>query len=303
LPLLVAGAPGWFFNMEASMLVDLVQTTTRDGVRLDGMFQTPTQASAWPVDGLCCVHGTGGNFYASTLFDAFAQRCLERGCAVLRVNTRGHDGISNAVTAKGGRRLGAAYEVVDDCRHDLAAWIDYLKQRVGPRVGLVGHSLGAVKCLYALAHEASLQVACVIGISPPRLSYSWFCSNPEAAQFLETYQLADALLQVGKPMALLEVSLPLPLVITAAGYAEKYGPDERYNYFRFLNGIRRPLCLTFGALEVANNLAFRGAPEALAQLGRPRLSVTTIADADHFYTTARPALIEQLDRWLCGLAK
>src|SRR5436190_23672164 len=142
------------------MLVDLVHTTTRDGVRLDGMLQMPTGGKTWPVDGLCFVHGTGGNFYGSTLFDAIGQRCLERGCAVLRVNTRGHDGISNAVTAKGGRRLGAAYEIVDDCRHDLAAWVDFLQQRVGPRIALVGHSLGAVKCLYTLAHEPTLPVVC-----------------------------------------------------------------------------------------------------------------------------------------------
>ena len=36
-------------------------------------------ASTWPVDGVCCVHGTGGNFYGSTLFDALAERCLHRG--------------------------------------------------------------------------------------------------------------------------------------------------------------------------------------------------------------------------------
>src|SRR5207249_11282962 len=128
------------------------------------------------VDAFCCVHGTGGNFYSSTLFDTLAERFLELGCAVLRVNTRGHDGISNAVTARGGRRLGAAYEVMDECRHDLAAWIDWLKERVGPRVGVIGHSLGAVKCLYALAHDPGLQVVAAVGISPPRLSYSWFCS-------------------------------------------------------------------------------------------------------------------------------
>jgi dienelactone hydrolase len=292
---------------EVALLVDLVQTTTRDGVRLDGMLQTaaPTAAQVWPVDGLCCVHGTGGNFYASTLFDDFAARCLEQGCAVLRVNTRGHDGVSNAVTAKGGRRLGAAYEAVDDCRHDLAAWVDFLKERSGPRVGLVGHSLGAVKCLYALAHEPALQVAYAIGISPPRLSYSWFCGNPEGAAFLETYRQADALMQAGQPTALLDVTLPLPFVISAAGYAEKYGPDERYNYLRFLNGIRCPYLITFGALEIADNMAFRGAPEALAELAQRQreLSVATIPGANHFYANARTTLMLQLDQWLCAQAK
>ena len=58
------------------MLLDLVQITTRDGVRLDGAWQLPAPgiASAWPVDGVCLVHGTGGNFYSSTLFDALTER-------------------------------------------------------------------------------------------------------------------------------------------------------------------------------------------------------------------------------------
>ena len=56
-------------------------------------------------------------------------------------------------TARGGLRLGAAYETVDDCRFDLLAWVAWLRQHVGPRVALAGHSLGAVKCLYAAAHD------------------------------------------------------------------------------------------------------------------------------------------------------
>jgi pimeloyl-ACP methyl ester carboxylesterase len=282
------------------MQVDLVQTTTRDGVRLDGMLQRHATPSVWPIDAVCCVHGTGGNFYASTLFDDIGVLCLQRGCAVLRVNTRGHDGISNAVTAKGGRRLGAAYEIVDDCRHDLAAWIDFLRANVGQRIALVGHSLGAVKCLYALAHESALSMAAVVAISPPRLSYSWFCESPEAPAFLETYGRADALVQAGEPAALLDVRLPLPFAITAAGYVEKYGPDERYNFLRFLRGIRCPVLVTLGSIEVADNMAFRGAADAVAQLG---MSASVIADADHFYRNARPALLDRLDSWLGGLPK
>jgi len=65
------------------VLFELVQMTTRDGVRLDGSFQAPTApgVAGLPVDGLCLVHGTGGNFYSSTLFDSLAARLLELGCA------------------------------------------------------------------------------------------------------------------------------------------------------------------------------------------------------------------------------
>jgi pimeloyl-ACP methyl ester carboxylesterase len=284
------------------VLIDLVQTTTRDGVRLDGAFQSSTTARSapFPLDAVCLVHGTGSNFYGSTLFDSFAKRFLEVGCAVLRINTRGHDGISTAVTARGGRRLGAAYEVVDDCRHDLAAWTDWLRQRAGPRIGFVGHSLGAVKCLYALAHEPQMAVRCVVAISPPRLSYSWFCTSPEGPQFLESYALADRHVSSGQPATLLDVKLPLPFAITAAGFVEKYGPDERYNYLRFLAGVPCPTLLTLGSIEVENNMAFRGAAEALAALGnrQGRLATEVVPGADHFYTGVRPDLIARLEAWV-----
>ena len=286
---------------ERPVLVDLVQTTTRDGVRLDGTYQAPAAVSpAVPVDAFCLVHGTGGNFYSSTLFDALAERLLELGCGVLRANTRGHDGISTAATAKGGRRQGAAYEVVDDCRHDLAAWVGWLVQRGGPRVGLLGHSLGAVKCLYALAQEPRQAVTCLVAVSPPRLSYAWFCSSPQAQHFLATFTLAEQHVERGEAAALLDVKLPLPFVITAAGFVEKYGPDERYNYLKFAAGVPCPTLVTHGSLEVENNMAFRGAPEALEGLKTrcPRLSAETVAGADHFYTGVREELVARVESWL-----
>src|SRR5262245_58794140 len=158
------------------MLVDLVRTTSRDGFQLDGALLRPARevSPVLALDAVCFIHGTGGNFYSSSLFDVFSDGLRQLGCAVLRANTRGHDGISTAVTPRGALRLGAAYEVVDECRHDLAAWLTWLQNTVGPRVAFLGHSLGAVKCLYAAALEPPLAPACLIAVSPPRLSYSRF---------------------------------------------------------------------------------------------------------------------------------
>jgi dienelactone hydrolase len=284
------------------VLVDLVQVTTPDGVRLDGALQRPGTAAppAVAVDSFCFVHGTGGNFYGSTLFDSFAERLLQLGCAVLRVNTRGHDGISTAVTARGGRRLGAAYEIVDECRHDLGAWVGWLRQQAGPRVGLVGHSLGAVKCVHALSREPALGAACLVALSPPRLSYSVFCAGAQGPEFLQTYALAERHLQAGNPEALLDVTLPLPYVITAGGYLEKYGPDERYNFLRSVAAVPCPTLVTLGGAEVATNVAFRGLPEALDALAAShrQLAVEVVAGADHFYNGVRAELIRRVEEWL-----
>ncbi len=286
------------------MLVDLVQTTTRDGVRLDGMLRRPPPGTARTagLDGVCCIHGTGGNFYSSTLFEAVGARLLQAGLAVLQVNTRGHDGISTAVTSRGGRRLGAAYEVLDDCRHDLLAWQEWARQSVGPRIALVGHSSGALKALYAAAHEPALAAPAVVALSPPRLSYAAFCASERRQEFLDNHRQADAMVQASRPTALLDVTLPLPLVIAAAGYVEKYGPDERYNILRFLPGVSCPVLLTLGQIEIEKNVAFRGLPGDLSALGLPadRLLVTEIAGADHFYTGVRDSLLDRIEAWLCA---
>lgn len=284
------------------MLVELIRAATADGATLDGAINRPAPgaAASLNLDAVALIHGTGGNFYSSTFFELLAKNLAARGVAVVRANTRGHDGISTLVTSKGAVRLGAAYERVEDCRHDLAGWIAWLQQNVGPRIALLGHSLGAVKCLYALAQQPAPAVAALIAISPPRLSYSWFCQSTKSPEFLEIYQLAEELVQDGQPNVLLEVKLPLPFVITAAGYVEKYGPDERYNYLNFLGSIRCPTLLLFGGVEIENNMAFQQAPEEVRRVAakKTNIAVEVVPGADHFYTGVRDQAWQQIDGWL-----
>lgn len=209
--------------------------------------------------------------------------------------------MSVAALKKGGGILqGAAYEVVERCRHDVAAWMDWLRHSAGERIGLIGHSLGAVKSLFAVAQEPPLNPRCLIAISPPRLSYSWFAQSEQAQEFLSLYQQAQTLVDAGEGGQLMSVSFPLPMVITAEGYIDKYGPEERYNYFSFLDGCQSPTMITLGDLEVANNVAFQNAPKELKALERkyPQLTVKTIANADHFYTEARQDLSDCMETWL-----
>lgn len=286
------------------MIVDLVQVTTADGVRLDGALQRPAdgqpQTSELPLDAILCVHGTGGSFYTSTLFDGLAARMLARGVAVLRINTRGHDLVSTAVTAEGGKRQGAAYELVDHCRHDLRAWLDWLTEQGFRRVCLAGHSLGAVKAIYTLARHSHPAVAALVAISPPRLSYSWFTASAKGDEFLAHLTAATGHVQSGRGEALLDVKFPLPFLVTAAGYVEKYGPDESYNFLPLVDRIECPALFTFGGDEVEQNVAFSGLPEAVVQTAgaSKKVRVATIAGADHFYSRHRAQLVAEIESWL-----
>ena len=287
------------------MEIELVKTTTSDGLQLDAALQLPRESTppAVGVDAFCLVHGTGGNFYNSSLLGDLAERLLKLGCAVLRVNTRGHDGISTTVTAQGGVRLGAAYETVDDCRHDLHAWMDWLRQRYGQRIGLMGHSMGAIKALYAVAHEPLQTPVVLVAISPPRLSYTAFCRSSQARQFLQTYTRAEQLVSSAESGTLMEVQIPLPYVITAAGYVEKYGPEEQYNFLRYLAAVRCLTLILLGSKELENNMAFQGLPQEIeAHTKRSDfLRMEIIAGADHFYTGLRLELADRVEQWLRSL--
>ena len=268
------------------MLVELVKTATADGVRLDGALALPNVSppAAARADAILCLHGAGGNFYSSSLFEEIGRQATESGIAVLRVNTRGATALSLSATREGKRNQGAAYEIVADCVHDIAAWLELLGKRGFARVALVGHSLGAVKSLYTQAHGPSSSVTAIAALSPPRLSYLAF-RNAMSSGFFDCIARAEELVAKGEGETLMEVRFPLPLLISAAGYVDKYGKAERYNYFRFLEQVRQPTMFVFGSEELAAGLIpFAGAPEEIARVPAhgPR-RVEIVAGADHFY--------------------
>lgn len=280
------------------MRVELVRSTTLDGLRLDGAYAAP-DGSAPPTAAFLCVHGTGGHFYGSAVFEGLVERWRRRGVATLRINTRGHDAVSFAATAQGGRRQGAAYERLSDATLDLDAWANWLRERGIERIGLVGHSSGAVKAIWALANQPIPGVDRLIAVSPPRLSHDHFRQSEKGKEFERLYQQANRLVEAGEGHTLLESTFPLPMLITAAGYVEKYGPDAKYDVVKLLPRVAVPSLITYASIEIGNNVAFRGSPEIIASLeGAGQRTVAIIDEANHFYTGKEDALGDVMDGWL-----
>ncbi len=289
------------------MLVDLVQVTTSDGLRLHGALERLDAAPAvpGPVDAWLCIHGTGSNFYAASTLAGLAPKLLAGGAAVLRANTRGHDVICTGPSAVGRPWQGAAFERVDESPRDLIAWIDYLHERGFDRVGLLGHSLGAVKAIFTLAAESPPEVALLVAVSPPRLSYTQFLKSPKADVFRKTFDGAAELVHDGRGEELMRVSFPLAYYASAAAYVDRYGPEERYDVLRLLDRVRCPTLVTYGSREVLADVAFGGMPEEVAKLASAadRLKVAVVADADHIYTGCHDALAGRILSWLGRLQR
>jgi pimeloyl-ACP methyl ester carboxylesterase len=285
------------------MTVELVRTVAADGVRLVGMLREPAPGidARLPVDAVIMHHGVGGNFYNEHFHDRMADALLAQGCAVLRVNNRGHDLAYNSPAG----RLGAAFELVDDCRHDWTAWIDLAAARGYRRIGLWGHSLGAVKTIYFLAAQGDARVTRAIASSPPRFSYAAYAARPDRAAFLADYERARQMIDAGAPDDLLAVDIPTTVVLTARTYVDKYGPDERYDILKHLPNVATPLLVTIGGAEGArpdspDRFPFGGLAEQVAALSDrvPSLTFALIPGADHFYTGTTDALWTAAAGWL-----
>jgi len=286
------------------MHVELVRTVTRDGLRLDGALTLTRRASegspASNATAAILLHGVASNFYTSSTFEPLIGRLNELGIAALSVNTRGHDLVFGASLGTVRRRFGASYETVDDCRLDIAAWIEFLKSRGFLRIVLIGHSLGAVKAVYATAQDKFAGVIAVVAVSPPRLSYSAFMSATESSQFWESMNTAEQMVKAGKSEELFTSTFPFPLLVTAAAYIDKYGPAERYNILKFAANLPCPALFTYGGKELTSGgVPFAGVPDALKSLpGAERRAVEVVDGADHVYTGLSGKLADTSAAWL-----
>lgn len=278
------------------MHVELVSTITSDKVRLDGVLREPTVGTnaLQGIDAAVCLHGVHSNFYVPLFYDGLGDYLLASGCAVLPVNTRGHDEV--ATTA--GRRLGAGFEIVDDCKLDIGAWLDFLSARGYKRILLWGHSLGAVKAAYYMGNSPDARIVAAIASSPPRFNYANELAADTAPLFSEVMQQAQAFVAEGKPDAVVESRLPVRCFFSAASYVDKYGPADRYDYFRHLPNQSRPLLITVGGKESGvyyKDINARG-PSINTEL--PLVNYKLVEGADHVYRERVPELWQAANAWL-----
>lgn len=285
---------------------ELVTTvTSHDFVRLHGFYQRSealltTSPDKGSVDSAVLLHGLGGNFYSSRLLLHFSQTLTKLGISVVIVNTRGHDMINTATWSGRSRSVGAALENVSDCQFDVRAWVEFLIQRGHHNVLLFGHSLGAIKALYAQAKNPHPKVRSMIGLSATRLSYTKLIDTPRGELFRETILRCRELIGQRRGEEPILVQFPFPTWMTPQCYLDKYGPDETYNWMNFIDKVDIPTLLCFGQKELDDDPAFEGVREELEQLRRGwnPLTIEEIEEADHFYTSHFESVDDLITRWL-----
>ena len=283
------------------MIVDLININSYDGVSLDGVFFVPAPGATpqGPVDALLLIHGSGGNFYRPAT-KAMGEDLRNRGYACLALNTKGHDTIW-AVQGEG-QYYGNAMEIVDNSRLDLRAGIDFLWEQGYRNIGILGHSMGAVKVGYYAATENDERVTTVIPISPVRLSYSYYMESEDAEEFREIIERADRLEAEDKAQELMEVRFPISQMFSAFSYLDKHGPAEQYNLVTLSSKIKIPMLVMGGELETHTRLLNCPQDMVMSAINSPRAEYVIIAGGNHSLVNSLDQASETVLNWLASLA-
>jgi len=245
---------------------------TEDGCLLDSLLHEPVEASE--DTGYVLIHGTGSNAFAPGILETVAFE-LSRTARVLRLNTRGHDGVCS-IPLKDGRSKpgGATHEMISECPLDITAAVESLLSRGCRNVALIGHSMGGVKAIYSQAHVPHPQVRSLVCLSPPRFCHQHWMQHPQADAFRATFAEAQAAVESHDPERLLRCRQPVPFLATARGFLEKYGPANRYDIVHLLPQVLVPVRIVIGSETLKSSPAFDTLPADVDQLQGSKASVT-----------------------------
>jgi hypothetical protein len=277
------------------MTYELCRVATEDGLLLDGALAAPKSQPRDRQRAWLAIHGGGSNFTAPGILDSLGSMLTQRGDAYLRLNTRGHDLMARIPRMNDSVLGGAAYENLDEARHDLAAGCVWLMDQGFAEISLIGHSLGALKLLIAAAAGNLPGVTEIVCLSPPRLNHELLAKSDV---FRADYDAAVAYVDAGRDDTLVKMREPTPITITADGALYKYGPKNHYDYLNLLPKIHLPTLVVMHG-DVGASMAFHDAADLLGELSRrsTSLHVDVIPNATISYAGHESAVVSHIDHW------
>jgi pimeloyl-ACP methyl ester carboxylesterase len=272
----------------------LVRIPTPDGLLLDGALSEPPsgkpRSRAWIF-----LHGTGSNFTAPGVLEGLSQLLSDRGEAVLRLNTRGHDLVAKIPTMSGSVRGGAAFECIADAHFDIAGAAAWLLDAGYERLSLLGHSLGGVKAMTSQSEHPLGEVDEIVALSPPRLCYERLIQD---AAFRHGFNQARTLVDTGRSQEWVELASPLKLLMPAQGIVEKYGIDDRFDIVDHLPRLKAATLIFLDSKSLESSAAHRGLDDALAEVARSHAALTVQRHPDDIrYAGAEVGIANQIAAW------
>jgi hypothetical protein len=241
------------------------------------------------------VHGTGSNFTAPGVLEGLSQLLAERGEAVLRLNTRGHDLAAKIPTMSGSVQGGAAYERLDDAHFDIEGAAAWLVDAGYGKLSLLGHSLGGVKAITSQSDHPVADVDEIVALSPPRLCYERLVQD---SAFHKGFDRARELVDSGRGQEWVEMITPLQAWMQAEGIVEKYGNEDRFDIVHHLPRVKAATLVFIDARSLETSTAHKGLDEALTEVSRSHSALSVHKHPDDIrYAGSEVAIANQIVAW------
>lgn len=162
-------------------MIDLFYEYTEDDLMLQGTYFDSE-------DKECCilfVHGQAQSIIDNQFAYNIGKNLSNNKISFLYGHNRGYSYI-NCMSKKDGtmEKIGATFEIFEDCIKDISIWIKKIKELGYKRVVLIGHSLGCNKALYYLSQNIKL-IDGVIFLSPPDMVGITKIEEEKFEQFME----------------------------------------------------------------------------------------------------------------------
>jgi pimeloyl-ACP methyl ester carboxylesterase len=283
-----------------SARAEFVTVETSDGVPLHGAFYVPETGRPHGV-ALLAYHGTGANFYSGPP-GIVSPALPARGYAALSMNLRCH---------------GRFYDrsVFEPCELDIAAAVDFLRERGFARVVILGHSQSVTQVIYYLGRSPD-PVVCGGILSSGHWDLagerwkSWAKLRPENPRAGYEAMVAECqeLVARGRGDQLLIVPWWTPdpdhwnpehhRAISAKTFLSYYGPESNCRAAKWIGGVRVPLLIVVPS--VVDTLANPEMSDRLRDgaTAAPFVDLVALEGAGHFYDGHEQDFITLAADWL-----
>jgi pimeloyl-ACP methyl ester carboxylesterase len=235
--------------------MEFCAVTTSDGLRLQGMlFKSKVKSSKLVIH----VHGMASNPYQMAFAQKMAEEYPKAGVDFLMVETRGTEIAKWFFKDKDKPQLlGNAFELFEDCIHDIDAWVTFAKSY--KEIHLQAHSLGCCKITYYYTQVKPKKVKSLIFISPADVQ--GFANQPSQVKMHEKLlKEAKFLKNTLRGRELLKHIILGVTVLSANTYLSLLGEHSKAGIFNFhdpdlgfqvLSEVDVPMFMVMGTKDAA----------------------------------------------------
>ena len=263
------------------------------------------------------VHGMSGNFIENYYAHVLGGKLAKAGFGFIYGHNRGYchmNGISTKPirpdnNGYNSTRLGAMYELFEDCPKDISAWIAKAKELGYKKIILLGHSLGCNKVVYYLHKYTDPDITGVILASPPDM-VGLVELEKYQPNHTELLKEAHELIASGKPRQLLSGDLWEGEYILSAqtyislfekgGSADNLPVSRNPEVFEQLATIEQPI---LGLMGEHDDIEIRNLHEDMALIKSratscPDFDIKFISGANHDYQNREYEFADAILDWL-----